>query len=170
MPNYKKQFSKIYDKHIDKIYRFIFLKVSSQEIAEDLTSEVFIRTWDRFKSGEDIKNIQAFLYQIARNLVVDHYREKGKYQTISVDSVSILDPRPGVEKEAQVDSEMGQVRMALNNINQDYQELIILRYLEELSVAEIASILEKSEGAVRVSLHRALNNLREQLESQIREG
>ncbi|PIU15604.1 RNA polymerase subunit sigma-70, partial [bacterium (Candidatus Gribaldobacteria) CG08_land_8_20_14_0_20_39_15] len=73
MANLRKKFSKIYDQYINKIYRFIFLKVNSQEIAQDLTSETFLRGWESFKEkNEEIENIQAFLYRIARNLVTDH--------------------------------------------------------------------------------------------------
>ncbi len=62
MADLRKIFSKIYDQYINKIYRFVFLKVSSQEIAEDLTSETFLKTWESFKNGTRIENPQAFLF------------------------------------------------------------------------------------------------------------
>ena len=81
MDKLRKQFSHIFDKHIDKIYRFIFLKVNSQDVAQDLTSETFLRCWEKYRQNQErIENINAFLYQIARILVIDHYREKGKNQ------------------------------------------------------------------------------------------
>jgi len=165
MANLRKQFAKIYDQYINKIYRFIFLKVNSQEIAEDLTSEVFVRSWDKFRIGEDIQNIQAFLYQVARNLVIDHYREKGESRTISAEEIWAPDLRVDLEKEAQIDSEMSQARFALSKINEDYADIVVWRYLDQLSVSEIAKILNKSEGAVRVMLHRALKALKNELES-----
>ena len=61
MSDLKKQFSKIYDEHIKKIYRFVYLKVSSEDIAQDIASETFLKAWDKFKAGEEIKNMQAFL-------------------------------------------------------------------------------------------------------------
>lgn len=157
----QKQFGKIYDKYIDKIYRFIFLKVSSQEIAEDLCSEVFTRGWERFKQNKcDIKNIQAFLYQIARNLIVDHYRYKGQAQLISVDAMPLLDEGMDLEERAMLNSDVNKVKAALTNLNEDYREVIVWYYLDELSVPEIAKILGKSEEAVRVQIHRALEALR----------
>ncbi len=86
MDKLKKTFSAIYDKYINKIYRFVFIKVNSQEIAEDLTSETFLRGWEAYKKASNphrqkIDNPSAFLYQIARNLVIDQYREKGRFQT-----------------------------------------------------------------------------------------
>jgi len=79
--NLKQEFSQIYDDCIDKIYRFVYFKVNSDDVAQDICSEAFLRGWQAFKSEKKvIDNPQAFLYQIARNLVIDHYREKGKSQ------------------------------------------------------------------------------------------
>ena len=76
MDSLNEQFGQIYDQYIDKIYRFVYLKVDGQETAQDVTSKVFIKGWESYqKSGSNIKNPGAFLYQIARNAVVDHYRE-----------------------------------------------------------------------------------------------
>ena len=163
MRNQRKIFSHIYDKYIDKIYRFIFIKVSSREIAEDLTSETFLRGWQVFKEREDIENPPAFLYQIARNLITDHYREKGKAKVVSAEYVPILDPRGGLEEKARLNSDLERVKLALANLKEEYQDLIIYRYFDELSVPEIAKILEKPQGTVRVGLHRALKALKNEL-------
>jgi len=163
MANQRKIFSSIYDKYVDKIYRFIFIKVSSQEIAEDLCSETFLRGWQVFKEREDIENPPAFLYQIARNLIIDHYREKGKAKIVSAEYTPIVDPREDLEEKANLSSDLEEVRRSLANLKGDYQDVIIYRYLDELSVPEIAKILEKSEGTVRVTLHRALKALKNEL-------
>lgn len=164
MSQFQKQFGAIYDKYIEKIYRFVFLKVNSQEIAEDLTSETFTRGWESFKRQKcDIKNVQAFLYQIARNLVIDHYRQKGQAQLVSVDAMPLLDESMDLEERAILKGEVSQVKAALANLKDDYREVIIWYYLDELSVPEIAKILGKSEEAVRVQIHRALNALKDQL-------
>jgi RNA polymerase sigma-70 factor (ECF subfamily) len=166
MPNLKEQFSRIYDEYIKKIYRFVYLKVDSADIAQDITSEAFIRGWDKFKSGEEVRNIQAFLFQIARNLVIDHYREKSRVRTISNQELQIPDPRMAVAQQSQISSDMAQVKLALAEINEDYQDLIVLRYLDELSIPEIAKVVGKSEGAVRVSLHRGMQDLKKHLENK----
>jgi len=163
MANQRKIFSSIYDKYVDKIYRFIFIKVSSQEIAEDLCSETFLRGWQVFKEREDIENPPAFLYQIARNLIIDHYREKGKAKIVSAEYTPIVDPREDLEEKANLSSDLEEVRRSLANLKGDYQDVIIYRYLDELSVPEIAKILEKSEGTVRVTLHRALKTLKDEI-------
>lgn len=171
MANPRKIFSKIYDQYIDKIYRFIFLKVNSQEIAQDLTSETFLRGWEAFKKSQNpmtndqkIENIQAFLYKIARNLVTDHYREKGKTQVISADYVKITDPRPNLEEKALLESDFDNLRIALASLKEEYQNVIIWRYIDNLSISEIAKILDKSEPATRVMLHRALKALKNSID------
>lgn len=164
MNDQKAIFSAIYDQYIDKIYRFVYLKVNSQEIAEDLTSEVFVRGWDRFREkGEEIQNLPAFLYQIARNLIVDHYREKGQARFVSTEYHDLIDAGTGLEEKAIRGSDLDRVKTVLSNIKDDYREVIVWHYIDELSIPEIAKMLKKSEEAVRVLLHRALKSLKNQL-------
>ena len=163
MANLRKTFSKIYDRYIDRIYRFIFLKVSSQEIAQDLTSETFLRGWESFKNGNKIENPQAFLYKIARNLVIDHYREKGKARIVSAEYVKIPDPRTNLEEKALLESDLDDIRIALANLKEDYQNVVVWHYLDDLPIPEIAKMLDKSENTTRVLLHRALKSLKAKL-------
>jgi len=163
MANLRKIFSKIYDRYIDRIYRFIFLKVSSQEIAQDLTSETFLRGWESFKNGNKIENPQAFLYKIARNLVIDHYREKGKTRIVSAEYLKIPDPRTNLEEKALLESDLDDIRIALANLKEDYQNVVVWHYLDDLPVPEIAKMLDKSENTTRVLLHRALKSLKAKL-------
>lgn len=168
MEKKRKEFSKIYDKYIDKIYRFIFLKVSSEEIAQDLCSETFLRCWTVYQKNQgsesEIKNIQAFLYQIARNLITDHYREKGRTEFVSAEDFSIIDPEPGIEEKMAQSSDLGQVKIALADLKDDYQNVIIWHYLEDLPISEVAKMLDRTEEATRVLLHRALKILKNKLE------
>jgi len=162
MADPRKDFSEIYDKYIEKIYRFIFLKVNSQDIAEDLTSETFLRVFESFKTN-NIENPQAFLYRVARNLVTDHYREKGRTQIVSADYVSVVDPEENLEKKAILNSDMEQVRFALSSLKEDYQNVIVWHYLDDLPIIEVARMLDRSEEATRVLLHRALKALKNEI-------
>jgi len=171
MSNPRKNFSKIYDRCVEKIYRFIYLKVNSQEIAEDLCSETFLRGWKSFKNNQkEIENPPAFLYQIARNLVIDHYREKGRTQIVSADYVPIFDPGTDLEEKTFLSSDINTIRVALANLKENYQEIIIWHYLDDLSISEIAKLLNKSEGAIRVMLHRALKTLKNELGEREKEA
>ena len=169
MKETQEKFSKIYDDYNAKIYRFIYLKVSSQEIAEDLSSDVFTRLWEALQeqirnSKFEIRNFQAYMYQIARNVVADHYKKKN-IKTVSVDeNFEIVDSENPVEEKAMVNMEMDRVQKALAGLHSDYQDLIIWRYLDELSFSEIAQITGKTEDTVRVGLHRALQALKQRLE------
>ena len=164
MNNNRKIFTQIYDDYVDRIYRFIFFKVNSEEIAQDLCSETFLRGWQSFSKKQKIENPQAFLYQIARNLVIDHYREKGRTQTVSADYALITDPGQDLERQALVNSDLDTIKLALTGLKDNYQELVVWHYIDDLSISEIAKMLKKSEGAVRVTLHRALKSLRNNLE------
>jgi len=170
MDKLKKEFSKIYDRYIEKIFRFVFLKVNSKEIAEDLTSETFLRTWEVFKNGnQKIENVSAFLYQTARNLITDYYREKGKAKIISPDlGRPIVDPRQNLEKQAILNSEMERIRKALSELNEDYQNAIIWYYLDEMPIQEVANLLDRTVPATRVLISRAIKALREQLSNEQR--
>jgi len=164
MDKLKKEFSVIYDKYIERIYRFVFLKVSSREIAEDLTSDTFLRGWEAYRQDSaQIKNPQAFLYKIANNLIIDYYRIKGRTNIVSTENRKIVDPRASLEKRAVLSSEMDNIKVAMADLSQDYQNVIIWHYLDGLSVNEVSKIMDRSEQATRVLLHRALKSLKNQV-------
>jgi len=164
MDSSKEQFSKIYDQYIEKIYRFVYLKVNSQEVAEDITSHVFMKGWESYQNNPEIKNLSAFLYQIARNNVVDHYREKGRTKIVSPDFMSeTADTKENVHEKAIINADIEVVKSAIQNIKKDYQDVIIWHYLEDMPTAQIANILGKPEGTVRVMLHRGLKALQGEL-------
>ena len=165
MDKKQEEFGKIYDDYIGKIYRFIFLKVSSQEVAQDLASETFLRTWKKFKEGSSnpIENPRAFLYQTARNLVIDHYREKGKFQVVSFEVAPVADPAGDLQEKAILTSEINTVKNALTGLKDDYQNVILWHYLDDLPIPEVAKLLDRTEDATRVLLHRALKSLKNRL-------
>lgn len=167
MDNSQEEFSKIYDKLIDKIYRFIFIKVNSQEIAEDLCSDTFLRCWQVYKRDKNnIENISAFIYQTARNLVTDYYRQKGRTQIISIDDCPIVDTKASLEELTDKNINLDRIKAVLATLdNQDYQDVLIWHYVEDLSVPEISKIMNKPPGTVRVILHRALNQVRQRLKN-----
>lgn len=167
-------FGKIYDLYVSQIYRFIFFKVSNKEEAEDLTANVFLRTWQYINEmgAETIGNLQAFLYQVARNAVIDFYREKAQRGLTSSEDLKIelKDQGQNLAEKIQNSSMLEEVQGALQQLKDEYREVVILRFIEEMNVSETAKILGKSKGAVRVLLHRALKTLREILtEEKLRE-
>ncbi len=160
----KEKFGDLYDKHVDEIYRFVFLKVSTREVAQDITSEAFKKGWEAFKKNSEMKNPRAYLYRIARNLVIDHYRTKKEHITNQEIIDELQDHSKDLEDKAAEAKEMAKVKEAMENLKDSYQDIIIYKYLEEMENSEIARIMEKSEGAVRVTAHRAINALEKELE------
>ena len=156
-------FGHLYDLYIDKIFRFIFFKVSSREQAEDLTSEVFLKTWE-YLTKPDVKvdNFNALIYRIARNAVIDYYRARRQDYLDEDEEVmeSIQDAR-SLETDLNTQLEFETVEKHLAKLKDAYREVLLLKYIEELSVGEIAKIIGKSSANVRVLIHRATNALKE---------
>ena len=169
MEEVKNKFEQIYDDNVDRVYRFILLKVNSKEVAEDLTAETFTKAWNVFKKkyGKEkpLLNPRAFCYRVARNLVTDHYRRKGRRDFVSTDSISIKDDNQTIEERAAINSDMEMVKKAIKEIKGNYQDIIIWHYIDELTIPEISEIMGKSENSVRVTLHRALDALKNVIES-----
>ncbi len=169
-------YGKLYDIYVDQIYRFIYFKVGRKEEAEDLTGDVFLKTWQYINEmgSEVIDNLRAFLYQTARNTVIDFYRSRDQKEMIALPQedeekspVEIIDEKQDLVEKIELASDMEEVKKALQKIREEYREIIILRFVEEMSVKETAEILGKSEGAIRVLLHRAVAALKEEATQKI---
>ncbi|OGH71986.1 MAG: hypothetical protein A3C74_02465 [Candidatus Magasanikbacteria bacterium RIFCSPHIGHO2_02_FULL_44_13] len=161
----------LYDLYVKKIYRFVFFKISSREEAEDLTSEVFLKAWNYLveNSEQEIRSFASFIYRIARNLVVDFYREKARRSSeLPLEAVIeiVAAAGAGEEQRLEVDGEIDEIMKVLKKMKLEYQEAVLLHYIEELSAGEVARILGKSQISVRVTLHRALKKLKELLEKK----
>jgi RNA polymerase sigma-70 factor (ECF subfamily) len=151
-------FGQLYDACVDRVYRFIFFRVSDVPTAEDLTSQVFLKAWQNLGRYRPKGPILAWLYAIARNTVIDHYRTYK--QTVSLDEAA-----PLASKEARLDervefqSEMSSLHEALKYLTEEQQEVLILKFIAEFETDQIAQKMGKSEGAVRALQMRALQAL-----------
>lgn len=152
----------LYDQYVARIYRFIYFKVGSKEEAEDLTSDVFLKTWQYLtgNSNLDIKSFSGLIYQIARNALVDLYRSKANRPEFPIDLAQDLTFIEEKFESFDKNHEVKTILIALKQLKQEYQEVILLKYIEELSVKEIGQILKKTPVNVRVILHRAMNVLK----------
>ena len=160
-----KSFIKVYDLYINQIYRFIYFKVSNVEEAEDLTSAVFLKTWSYIQEGNEIKHktLKALIYKIARNLVIDHYRKSSRQKSVSLNDdfvKEIIDNKQNIQKEIELMSDIESVKRNLKELKDEYREAIVMRFVNELSISEIADILDKPKGNVRVLIYRALKAMR----------
>lgn len=159
----KNAYGEIYKVFLSRIYRFIYYLVYDESLAEDITQETFVRAWKampRFSSEKG--TLQSYLFTIARNLVIDNQRKKKEMplegEAQAVESGEDLE-NSVVRKEEQT-----VVRKALNILEGQEKQIVILRYFEELSFSEIAGIVKKNEGTLRVAVHRALGKLKDFVE------
>ena len=156
-------FAKLYDFYIEPIYRFVFFKLSNREDAEDITSEVFLKTWDYLiaDSGREVNSFRQLIYTVARNKVIDVYRERARRLECSLEIVKEISA-PGSPADAlHQEQKMGQLLANLKKLKVEYQEVIQLRYREGLSVKDIAAILNKKTTNIRIIIFRAKNKLKE---------
>lgn len=158
-------FSELYDLYFDKIYRFVYFRVNHREQAQDLVSETFIKVWGRLRDMEDFSSFNSWLFQIARNLVIDYYRTK-KIQVDLNLLENVLIYEDDLVNRTDVSLQEKIFLEALKKLNPDQQVVIKLKFIEDLENAEIAKILDKTEGAVRVIQHRAIKELKNLLSNQ----
>lgn len=159
------EFSSIYKEYVTPIYRYIIARVGTHPEAEDLTSQVFmdaLKAWNRFdKSG----NIPAWLFTIARNKIVDRYRQKK--HTFSLDFLDKVkadetDPLSYV-LDAETSTRLSQI---IDTLDAKQQELLQLRFAGELTYAQIAAVVGKTEAAVKMAVHRLLEHLQDEMEHE----
>lgn len=156
-------FGQLYDLYIQKIYRFVYFKLNNKEESEDLTSEVFLKVW-HYLIGDENREITSFsglVYKVARNCLIDLYRERSKKQEMPLDENIEIKTDNKEIKDFENLQEAEKIIGLLKYLKEDYQEVIMLNYIEELSAGEIAEILDKSQVWVRVTIHRALKKLKE---------
>jgi RNA polymerase sigma-70 factor (ECF subfamily) len=154
-------FGSLYDHYHPMIYRFVMLKVSSREEAEDITHHVFLSAWQKIKTYNHRGHpFSSWLYQIARNQVIDHYR--ARKNDVSLDK---LDPESSIIPAAatfdlSTKLQLERVHGAIKELKPDYQDVIIMRFVEDLPLKETAAALKKSEGAIKLIQHRAVKELK----------
>ena len=154
-------FTQVYDEHVDTVYRYIYFKVSDGGVAEDLTSEVFVKAWERIDRFQ-WRNVplQNWLLRIARNIVIDYYRSRPRRLTSPLDELGdSQSDEPTPEEHLARDSEHDALRRGLAQLPDDQRDVLILRFVEGYSHREVADALEKSVVAVRQIQVRGLRAL-----------
>lgn len=154
----KDAFGEIYKLFLKRIFRFIYFSVHDREVAADLTQNTFLRAWRAIQTFSLAKgSFQAFLFTIARNLAIDWQRKK---KPLPLEKIGEYEASDNLEENFERREKSQLVRQVLDKLGERDKQIIILRYFEELTFFEIAKILGKKEGAVRVRVHRVLKKLK----------
>jgi RNA polymerase sigma-70 factor, ECF subfamily len=159
----KNAFSSIYEQYFSPVYRYIYFRVQSKVVAEDIAQAVFLKVWEKLPDYQDLKRPPlAYFFTIARNKVIDHWRQNKRVELFAEEND--LDKIPDAAKTAEEIVSRGlameEISRVLEKISSDQQEVIILKFINELSYLEIARILRKNETAIRKIASRGLENLR----------
>ena len=153
-------FTEIYELYFKKIYRFIFYRVSHKEVAEDLAEEVFLKAFSKIASVNKAEAFEGWLYQIARNLVIDYYRQKRS--TVPLEEIeNTLEYETNVVEIFDLSQEQKTLLTLIKELSAEQQVIIKLKFFEELDNVAISELLNKSEGNIRIIQHRAILKLRE---------
>ena len=154
-------FGQIYDRYLDQIYRYIAYRVNAREEAEDLAEAVFLKAYEHIRNRSTrIVDVKPWLYRVARNTVIDHYRTRKNH--VGLDGIvdkGTDDPPP--EQLVQSAEQVGQMKNALQRLEPAYQEVLLLRFVNNLSYEETAAIMGTKADTLRVTQYRALKKLRE---------
>ena len=157
-------FGRIYDGYVERIYRFVFFRVDDQQTAEDITSQVFLKAWSNLDRFEFTRTPYiAWLYTIAHNTVIDHYRTRKVTTALEDVQLSQPDDYEAVENKIDLTVEMKTIKAAMQGLTDDQQQVLHLRFIEGMSNTEIAQQLGKREGAIRALQMRGLQALAKQL-------
>ncbi len=152
-------FGLIYDHYLDAIYRFIYYKVFSRELSEDLTSDTFFKALKQLRSYDPKRGrFNSWLYQIARNNVVDYYRTKK--ENVSIDDIFDIGHDERTEEQLDALSGLARVEEYLRNLPARQREIITLRIWEGKSFAEIATVLGGTEASMKMAFSRSIRELR----------
>ncbi|MDP4020942.1 MAG: sigma-70 family RNA polymerase sigma factor [Candidatus Adlerbacteria bacterium] len=158
--NLRKQFEGAFDRYSDGLFRYCFLRLSDRERAKEIAQECFMKAWEYAYKGEPIDNMRVFLYRIAHNLVVNEYRDRKHNLSLE----TLMETGFDQETDARTPEEEAEVRQAitwLDKLEPMYRQIMVLRYVEDLPVKEIAQILGETETAVSVKIHRAIKKLQQ---------
>ena len=158
-------FGRLYERYVDRIYGYIYYRTGNHADAEDLTARTFFRALDNI--GSYVQRglpFSAWLYRIAHNLVANWHRDRSRKQEIPINDLPVL-PARGDLPEAKLmhSQDQDSLLRLIRRLPPDRQQLLILKFVEDMSNAEIGQIMGRSEGAVKSLYHRTLLALRDQI-------
>ena len=160
--NLNTHFNQSYEEFSDAIFRYCLYQTSNREKALDLTQDTFIKTWEYLSNGKKVDNLRAFLYKVAGNLVID-YRRKKKAESLDSMTEAGFDVKDEINEMAQKENvyEKDFALKVIEQLDEKYKEVLLLKFTEDMSIQEIAKIMNQSINNISVRLHRGIAQLKE---------
>lgn len=159
----------LYDRYEAKIYTYIYRRTGDEALAEDFTAQVFLRMLESIRDQKAWhSSFSGWLYRIAHNLVIDHYRRKGRQGAVDIDEAAPTaseEHDPEVTVAQSLDAE--RLRAAIRRLTDEQAEVVSLRFLEGYSISEVATMMNRTEGAIKALQYRAVATLRTLLYDQL---
>lgn len=160
--NNRENFENLFQEYADVVYRLCLYKTSKEDVAHDLTQETFFRLWKTLSSEKEVAKPKQYIYQIARNLIVDYYKSN---KSVSLDELQEegFEPRSH-ENPAALLSDVSILKEAIETMDKEFRDVVYMRFIEDIPVKEIALILDISENLASVRINRGKKKLQEKFE------
>lgn len=158
--NIETEFMKAYDQYADALFRHCFFRVYHHELAKDLVQQTFMKVWQYLADGNRVENLRALLYTTATRLVIDEARKRRPLE--SLESLSEQGFQPSANPRSDIEAHIDATSLIsyLERLDENERTVIVMRYIDDLSPQEIASILAESPNTISVRLHRSVKKLR----------
>lgn len=162
----EQRFFEAYEAHADAIFRHCYFRLSDRELARDFMQEAFTRTWEYIVNGNNPENLRAFIYRVASNLIIDHYRKKKVYSLDTLAEEKGFDPPLDETDRIVNESDAKRALTLLPKLSEPYRVVFVMRYVDGFTPQEIANTIGESENTVSVRIHRAAKKLRSYIEEE----
>lgn len=156
----EKQFLELYERYIDPMFKHCWFRISDHDKAKDTTQTVFEKTWEFLVRGGDIANPKAFLYRIANNLIIDTYRKK-KEDSLDTLMESGFDVASDDHENVFKNLAHQEIVKLLDTLPLSYRDVLVMRYIDDLTLSEIAGIANETENLIAVRIYRGIKKLRD---------
>ena len=168
-------FHRLYDRYHQDVFQFLIYLVRNRQTAEDLVQEVYVRVIRAYSKFEGKSSEKTWLFSIAKNVAIDHFRKqtvrkKRLFESFDWETMQLASSDMLPEDIVLLNDEMKALLVALDHCTGDQKMVIIMRYFQELSIAETAEVLKWTEGKVKTTQHRAIKALRQRLSAKEKEG
>lgn len=158
-------FAKAYNEYASMILKHIYFKVNDWNLAEDIMQETFLKMWDYIANkNKNVKDFKKFLYMVAKNMIIDHYRRKSKIP-LPIENISPIKlcVEPKQEREADVLIQMDKFKECLSELKDNYKVIVGYRYIDQLSIKEICQKTGKTPNHVSVILNRGMKMVKKKI-------